>query len=198
MSRADAAERRREQILTAACEVIGDRGLQSLRLSDVAQRAGVSSGTIHYYFDTKRDVVNAAFQLNYERSLQSRHDMLASSQTDPRTTLRTLVSSYLPVGEAATRAWRVWAELWSEGMRDDGLQELNARLYGQWRNLVRDLIVAGQHAGTIIDGDAGGFADVAVALIDGMSIQHLMNSPAMPLETMHARVDGYLDSISAA
>jgi AcrR family transcriptional regulator len=187
---------RREQILSAACEVIADRGMQSLRLSDVAKKAGVSSGTVHYYFDTKRDVINAAFELNYERSIEGRRAMLAGDQTDSLATLRALAHSNLPVTEASIRAWRVWAELWAEGMRDETLQEINARLYGQWRDLVRDLVAHGQERGQIIEGDADVFADVLVSMIDGMSIQNLMHSPEMPLDRMIARIDSYLDAIT--
>ncbi|MGB3697904.1 MAG: TetR/AcrR family transcriptional regulator [Gordonia sp. (in: high G+C Gram-positive bacteria)] len=198
MPRAAAARERRDQILTAACEVIADRGLAALRLADVAACAGVSSGTIHYYFETKRDVVTAAFALNFEESLQRRLDVLDAAGDDPVAALRTLAAGYLPAGGSSTQAWRVWAELWSEGMRDESLQEINARLYGRWRSLVHELIVAGQHRDVIVAGDAAAFADVIVALVDGVSIQHLMNSPAMPLEAMHARLNGYIDSICAA
>lgn len=198
MTRASAARERRDQILTAACEVIADRGLAALRLADVAACAGVSSGTIHYYFETKRDVVTAAFALNFEQSLQQRQDVLDTAGDDPVTALRTLAAGYLPAGGASTRAWRVWAELWSEGMRDEELQEINERLYGRWRSLVHGLVVAGQRRGALIDGDADAFADTIVALVDGISIQHLMNSPAMPTEAMHARLNGYLDSICVA
>lgn len=196
MPRPNVEAERREQILSAACEVIADIGMQSLRLTDVAKRAGVSSGMIHYYFDTKRDLVKAAFELNYERSLQSRRDMLDSAGDDPLSTLRALAISYLPGNEQSTQAWRVWAELWAEGMRDADLQEINARLYGQWRELVHDLIVAGQSAGTVTDGLADEFTDVLIAMIDGMSIQYMMHAPQMSLDVMRSRVLAYIDSLA--
>lgn len=196
MPRPSVEAERREQILSAACEVIADMGMQSLRLADVAKRAGVSSGTIHYYFDSKRAVINAAFELNYERSLERRRTLLAGDQTDSLTVLRNLATSYLPVNEESVRAWRVWAELWAEGMRDEKLQEINGRLYGQWRELVRTLVQQGQERGQVVDGDAGEFADALVAMIDGVSIQNLMRSPEMPMDRMIARVDAYVDAIA--
>ncbi|MGW0039020.1 TetR/AcrR family transcriptional regulator [Gordonia sp. NPDC003376] len=196
MPRPNVEALRREQILSAACEVIADIGMQSLRMADVAERAGVSSGTIHYYFESKRDVINAAFELNYERSLQSRRELLEAGHTDALRTLRRLAISYLPMTDDSIRAWRVWAELWAQGMRDETLQEINSRLYGQWRDLVRSLVATGQRRGQIVDGDAVEFADNLVAMIDGMSIQNLMRLHEMPLDRMLERVHAYVDALA--
>src|SRR5256885_10177024 len=54
---------RPRQILDAALEVFGERGLAGARLEDIARRAGVSKGTIYLYFPNKealfREVVRA-------------------------------------------------------------------------------------------------------------------------------------------
>ena len=44
---------RPEQIIAAALEVFGERGLANARLQDIAERAGVSKGTIYIYFPNK-------------------------------------------------------------------------------------------------------------------------------------------------
>jgi AcrR family transcriptional regulator len=46
-------EERPHQIMDAAIEVFGERGLSGTRLEDVAKRAGVSKGTIYLYFPNK-------------------------------------------------------------------------------------------------------------------------------------------------
>ena len=56
-------EERPRQILDAALEVFGERGLAGAKLDDIAKRAGVSKGTIYLYFPNKeelfREVVRA-------------------------------------------------------------------------------------------------------------------------------------------
>ena len=56
-------EERPRQILDAALQVFGERGLAGARLDDIARRAGVSKGTIYLYFPNKeelfREVVRA-------------------------------------------------------------------------------------------------------------------------------------------
>src|SRR5580765_6630918 len=49
-------EERPGQILAAALEVFGERGLAAARLDDIARRAGVSKGTIYLYFPNKEEL----------------------------------------------------------------------------------------------------------------------------------------------
>lgn len=135
MPRPSVEAERRPQILSAACAVIAQIGIPALRLSDVAKHAGVSSGTVHYYFETKRDVITAAFEFNLSDSLARRQELL-SADKDSLAILHDVVESYLPADDRSRQAWKVWLALWAEGGRNEVLQEINDRLYGQWRDVV--------------------------------------------------------------
>ncbi|HZM25950.1 MAG TPA: TetR/AcrR family transcriptional regulator [Gemmatimonadales bacterium] len=56
-------QERPEEILDAAFDVFGEQGFARTRLEEVAQRAGVSKGTLYLYFDSKetlfREMVRA-------------------------------------------------------------------------------------------------------------------------------------------
>lgn len=49
-------EHRPQQIIEAALEVFGECGLANARLQDIAERAGVSKGTIYLYFPNKEEL----------------------------------------------------------------------------------------------------------------------------------------------
>jgi AcrR family transcriptional regulator len=49
-------EHRPQQIIEAALEVFGEYGLARTRLQDIANRAGVSKGTIYLYFPNKEEL----------------------------------------------------------------------------------------------------------------------------------------------
>ncbi|MEP6550729.1 MAG: TetR/AcrR family transcriptional regulator, partial [Gemmatimonadales bacterium] len=49
-------ETRPQQIIDAALEVFGECGLANARLQDIADRAGVSKGTIYLYFPNKEEL----------------------------------------------------------------------------------------------------------------------------------------------
>jgi AcrR family transcriptional regulator len=183
MARPSVEAERREQILRAACEVVAEIGYRSLRVSDVAGRARTSTGTVHYYFATKRDLVYTAFEFNFDRSIERRKPIL-EIHTDPRERLRAFVDSYLPESEETIQAWRVWAELWVEALREPDLQELNERVYGEWRRLVAGIIRDGQDQGLLRSGDAVELANALIGMIDGLAIQVLLNSSNMTLDRM--------------
>src|SRR3982074_1573599 len=49
-------EERPRQIIEAAFEIFGERGLAAARLEDIAKRAGLSKGTIYLYFPNKEEL----------------------------------------------------------------------------------------------------------------------------------------------
>jgi AcrR family transcriptional regulator len=186
---------RREQILSAACEVVSEIGFKSLRVADVARRAGTSTGTVHYYFDTKTELMRAAFEWNFARSLDRRRHLL-EVETDPRQRLRAFVDSYLPGDDETVRAWRVWAELWVEALHDSGLQELNEQVYGEWRRIVAGIIRDGQDAGLFRDEDPVLAANALIGMIDGLALQVLLGSHSMTLERMRAVCEQTMRSLA--
>lgn len=194
MARPSVEAERKEQILGAACAVLADVGFTALRIADVAKRVGTSTGTVHYYFPTKRDLTTAAFEWNFARSLERRKHIL-DLHDDPRSELRAFVESYLPMDEITVEAWRVWAELWVEALHDDDLAALNERVYGSWRQIVRRIIDDGQAAGHFRTGDPVNLANGLIGLIDGLSVQVLLGSKDMDVERMRAVCDSWLAAL---
>ena len=197
MPRPSVEAERREQILSASCEVVSEIGYKSLRIADVAQRAGTSTGTVHYYFDTKTDLMRAAFEWNFTRSLERRRHLL-QEHPDPLRRLRAFVDSYLPGDEETVRAWRVWAELWVEALHDDGLRELNEQVYGEWRRIVAGIIRDGQDAGLFRADDPVVAANGLIGMIDGLALQVLLGSHSMTLERMRAVCEQALRNLAVA
>ncbi|WP_248580806.1 TetR/AcrR family transcriptional regulator [Nocardioides sp. InS609-2] len=191
MARISVEVERREQILSAACEVVSELGFKSLRIADVARRAGTSTGTVHYYFATKTALMHAAFEWNFERSLSRRRPILTAA-SDARERLRAFIDSYLPADDVTVLAWHVWAELWVEALHDTELQELNERVYGEWRRIVAGIIRDGQDAGLFPPDDPILAANALIAMIDGLALQVLLASTSMSIERMRAVCDQVL------
>jgi AcrR family transcriptional regulator len=187
---------RRDQILSAACDVIAEIGFKSFRVADVAKRVGMSTGIIHYYFETKRDLAHAAFEYNFERSLARRTPLLDKPQ-GARDRLHAFVESYLPAEHDTVKAWRIWAELWVEALHDPDLQELNERVYGEWRRFVAAIIRDGQDAGEFIEADPVLEANMLIAMIDGLALQALLNSRSLTLARMRQVCDHQLRRLEA-
>jgi len=61
------SEGRKAQILSAAVQVICERGLCDTRIADVAVRAGTSSALILYYFESKDRLLAEALAFSEQR-----------------------------------------------------------------------------------------------------------------------------------
>lgn len=53
---------RREQIINAAEDVVFNRGLEAVRMDEIAEKAGVSKGTLYLYFKNKTELALAIHQ----------------------------------------------------------------------------------------------------------------------------------------
>ena len=195
MARPSVEAERREQILRATCAVISDKGISALRVTDVAKVGKLSTGSVHYYFETKRDLTHAALEWDFTRSLARRESIL-TRYTNARDRLQAFVDSYLPRDDETTAAWHVWAETWVAALHDPDLRELNERVYGQWRSMITEIVRDGQAEGVFIDGDPILLANTVVSMIDGLSIQSLVGSGHMTWARMHAVCGHLIEAMS--
>jgi AcrR family transcriptional regulator len=75
MGRVSRAAEKREQIIWALHDLLCERGHQKITIKDIAARAGVPYGVIHYYFKSKADIyanLVAAIQERYDRLWEER------------------------------------------------------------------------------------------------------------------------------
>jgi AcrR family transcriptional regulator len=171
------SQRRRLEILEAAMDVIADRGLCETRVADVARRAGTSAALILYYFDSKDRLLTEALTHAEDRFyLETFHDL--SGVEHVRERLVTLIDRSFPGPDDTTGDWKLWFELWTRAIRDPEAAKKRAALDRRWRATIADVVREGQNDGEFSDEvDAEGFAVRLASLIDGLSIQAVLNDP---------------------
>ncbi len=57
MARPSQAHRRREEIIWALYDCLSERGQEKVTIKEIAVKAGLTPGMIHYYFESKDDIV---------------------------------------------------------------------------------------------------------------------------------------------
>jgi AcrR family transcriptional regulator len=77
-------------IIDAAFSVFGEEGYEATRVSHIAERAGVSSGTIYTYFKDKKDLFQATVMNGWETYV-TRIRRLIEAYSTPEERLRQLV-----------------------------------------------------------------------------------------------------------
>jgi AcrR family transcriptional regulator len=57
-------EARPQELLEAALDVFAEKGFNAARVEDIAERAGVSKGTVYLYFETKEEIFRTLVREN--------------------------------------------------------------------------------------------------------------------------------------
>jgi AcrR family transcriptional regulator len=174
---------RRDEIVDAMVDQIAERGIAATRVADVASAMGVSTGLIHYHFDTKEALLAAAFP----RAMQHDLDDLSKIVTRKSTAaarLKAVVKLYYPAGGAP--GWRLWIDGWAAALRDNGLADVMRDIDTVWRSAVHDLIVEGNAAGEFDCADPKASAARITALLDGLAVQSVVRG-AGPTPTERKR-----------
>lgn len=83
-----------ERILAAAVRVFAKKGFHHSRVSEIAEEAGVASGTIYLYFRNKDDILISVFEESLDRIIREVSRDLARL-TDPREKIRSFISHHL-------------------------------------------------------------------------------------------------------
>ena len=169
---------RHQEILNAAAKDITERGLNETRISDIAERAGVSPGLILYYFESKDRLLSDALTYTNDRFyLETSRELRRISDARNRLDrfIQLSVPGLLPEFERLEE-WALWIEIWVRALRDPEMAKDREVLDKRWRAQIADIIRHGQETGEFPVTDAPD--DLALrlgALIDGLAIQVLMN-----------------------
>ncbi len=73
-------EEKPAQIIEAAFSVFGETGFTATVIKDIADRAGISSGTIYTYFKDKKDLFRATVQRGWDGFLQRVREIVDSDE----------------------------------------------------------------------------------------------------------------------
>jgi AcrR family transcriptional regulator len=169
---------RRLEILEAAGEVIGERGLCATRIADVARRAGTSPGLVLYYFESKDHLLSEALTHSEDRFyLEMFHQLTALERARERL-LYVIDRSFPDPGAESAGEWPLWFELWSRALRDPELARKREALDRRWRSTIADIVREGRRSGEFAAVDPDAFALRLTCLIDGLAIQAILGDPA--------------------
>jgi len=99
----------RERILEAACRAIARDGSRRVRLQDIAEEAGVSKALLHYYADSREQLLADAFEYGDERArLRVRQEIAGGGTGSER--LRSLLHLYFADETEVREDWMIWSE----------------------------------------------------------------------------------------
>jgi AcrR family transcriptional regulator len=187
----------RTAILDAAARLIAERGYRAVRIADIAAECDTSTGSVHYWFAGKQDVLRAALRHATERAIERQSEALREID-DARDRLVALIEMQLPTDGEIRREWGVWLQYWAEAAIHPEMQELHRELYGRWSEAIARTIERGQRQGVLRAGPADTMAQTLTALIDGAATQVMTGVDGATPQRMHRLLVAYVDEHLAA
>ena len=161
-------EQRRIEILETTCQVVVERGFAATRVSDVASRLGVSTGLIHYHFDSKETLLAEALRYAAEQDIARLEQELEQAHT-ALTRLDTMFTFDMP--EVGEPSWMLWIDGWGEALRNPTMRRISQHLDVAWKDRLVSIIVAGVEDGEFTCPDPQAAAWRLAALLDGLGVQ---------------------------
>jgi AcrR family transcriptional regulator len=161
---------RREEVASAASRLIADRGLEALTTRALAKELGCSIGVLSHYFNSKEEIVLAAFQWA-DQSIDQR--MQAAIVDQDKISLNyfiPMIQAGLPLDEASDREWRVRFNLYNYCLTRGGAG-LSAQIdkTNHFRDLMVGLISALQEKGEVRQ-------DISAELITKLAFDMVMGA----------------------
>jgi AcrR family transcriptional regulator len=154
---------RKAQILSAAAEVLSERGYANSRVVDIANTAGTSPAAILYWFDGKDGLLREALRLR-EQEFHDRYTVKAEHKATSGEQLRVLVEAMLYHYD-----WKLWMELCVLALRDESAAAERDRMDRRWRAQLRSVVRDGQASGEFAASDPDDTMFVLAALLDGLA-----------------------------
>lgn len=143
---ADRATDRREAILQAAAELLARAGIAETNLRQIARRAGMSNGTLHYYFPSKDELIDALI-LKAVTPLHRRGWEIVQADGHPRDRIAELVGSSFQLFDTN------WDIYYVALLLGDQLRARQPEGFPSATGSLAELIRRGQQAGLIRAGD---------------------------------------------
>jgi AcrR family transcriptional regulator len=161
-------QERRQQILAAALAVFSERGFHGANVSDVAAAAGVSQGTIYWYFESKEELLTAAILSYFE---QFEQDTLAGLRgyESAADKLRALGRSMARLGQDMEGLFALFLEYWASSERREEAGAFWSAMLTEYKDVIVSIIQEGVERGEFRPVEAEPLVWAVMAAYDGLA-----------------------------
>jgi AcrR family transcriptional regulator len=179
-------EDRREQIAEAALRVFAQKGFMRATNKDIAREAGITTGLIYHYFDSKEALLEAIVEMqspvHLTRSLSPQ--MLA---LPPETLIRSLLLQMLTVVESEqfVQLLRVFLP---EAIHNPSLSSLGLPSYQEATKFLENYLAARMESGELRRADPSMVAQVLMSGTMGFVLRRQILHDPLALQYTHEQI----------
>lgn len=174
------ADQRRGQMLTAALDVISERGFAETRIADIAERIGISPALVIYYFKTKDQLLTEAIRHYEDVWYAEGKRRMDALPTSAKRLEEFVAMNLLPDSNPELDGdSQLWLDFWVQAARNPDVAVLRRESDERWREVIVSLVRAGQAAGEFASIDPHPFSIFVSALLDGLTVQIALDDPVV-------------------
>ena len=174
----------KEKILTAAEELLSNDKMSDISLADIAKKAGVSKGTIYYYYKNKNDLI---FDITDKYLDQQYQDLIAWTENREKDTSMHRLIKYVLQRDVDTANLRLHL-FYDSASGNEQLRERLLKRYAEFARILSEKIAART------DGVSPDYlAWLLLLLSDGLFIHKTIENPLVDVDRFIAGSEHYLD-----
>ena len=164
--RPNVSDERKAQILNAAEGVFTKRGFNEARMDDIAEKTGLSKGTLYLYFKSKDDLIIAILERIFQREFRQLEDLQQDdiSASDAMLKLTDLITKDIV---SMLRLIPIIYNFLALAFRNKYVQRALKDYINRYLNILIPIIQRGIDAGEFRSVDAREVAIAAGAIIEG-------------------------------
>ncbi len=194
MAELSTSNARRTTLTAALLQIVSERGLDQVSVREVAAVAGVSAGTVQYYFPTKDAMLVAAFDEVVERIRQRMSSI--SFGADVRVNLSRVLREVLPLDARRAEETRISLAFSARAAIAPDLARIQKRVLGEIVDALADAFSAAAHGRANV-ATCRRAAHIAVAAADGLAMHAVSSGGAYSARHMAAALEQLLDALVA-
>jgi AcrR family transcriptional regulator len=142
---------RQNELLRIAADLFADRGYNATTVRDIADEAGILSGSLYHHFDSKESMIDAILSGFIEQTLDG-YEAVVGEGKGPTETFEGLVRASLEAmvdRRSATLIYQNEARFLAAQPRFSYLRDAHRRFERIWTDVLKDGIAAGEFRDSI-------------------------------------------------
>jgi len=165
-------DERREQILSAALALFATKGLSATKISDIAQKSGMSQGLIYHYYKSKEEIftwlIDSAMQ-RMNTAAQNLEKLPLSAKEKIILAIDELLKGFDQNADTANYYFLITQTALSEAYPEEAKEIIRTQNDVKFEVITR-IMKQGQTDGTIKDHDAKEMATLFFSSINGLAL----------------------------
>jgi AcrR family transcriptional regulator len=162
--------RRRRHILRVVAAVVAEEGFSGATVRRIADRAGVSTGMLTYYYQNKRDLLNDMMADTYSGFVRQINEMIGEDMGPHR--VEASFQVMLDGSRSRQFPMSFWLSYFAEAIRDEELRQPSIEGLKRLRSMFCSVASVGIARGEWrCDLDPGFIADLLILLWQGIRVE---------------------------